>query len=263
MIFWQRPPKKVAHICAISCKAVKPAPSLMAAYPCLVLPRHFLPVAPLRLIRLVHLSIPAPPWFDLAGFIIGFNTTIPHLASTFFDLPRHHFMLPNASVILTCPDATTSLIWCICWLRCCHFSLFDWRIFYCQPASLHLTRPLFVALQPLFDSVSIIVVCHLAISYSAGVLVSLSPFLHLADKVISSSAISYCLAGTFVICCTTIYIIWLADDWLPSYPDLILPASTFIAVLPFLIWLVNFWLLWSHICIWLAPLLVATAQHLH
>jgi hypothetical protein len=87
---------------------------LMATYPCLVLPPYFLPAAPLRFIWLVHLSIPAPPWFDLAGFIIGSNTTIPHPANTLFDLPHHHFLLPIASAIVSCPTAMICLVWCIC-----------------------------------------------------------------------------------------------------------------------------------------------------
>ena len=144
-----------------------------------------------------------------------------------------------------------------------HFSIFDRRICYCQPASLCLTRHLLVAPPPLFDSFSIIVVCHIAIPPLAGALISLSPFLNLAYKLISSCTISYCLAGTFVECCAAIYLIWLAYNQLPSCHGSIFQASLFIAVLPFHIWLAHFWLPCHHICIWLVPLLVTTLQHLH
>ncbi len=117
---------------------------------------------------------------------------------------------------------------------------FDWPNFYCQPASLHSTRPLLLASPPLFDSVSIIVVCHVAISHSAGILVALLPLLHVAYRVISSCTVSYWLDGTFIICCAPIYIIWLPYSQLPSWCCLLLPPFLFIVVLPFLILLVHF-----------------------
>ncbi len=141
-------------------------------------------------------------------------------------------------------------------------SIFDRRVCYCQPSSLCLTRHLLVALLPVLDSFSIIVVCHTAIPPSAGALISLSPFLHLvyklisllpflhlAYKLISSCTISYRLAGTFVNCCAAIYLIWLAYNQLPSYHGSVLLASLFIAVSPFHIWLAHF--------------LIALSSHLH
>ncbi len=68
--------------------------------------------------------------------------------------------------------------------------------FIADPPSLHLTRHLLVALPPWFDSVSIIVVFHIAISNLDGTLVLL-PFLHLVYEFISSCAISYRVAGPF------------------------------------------------------------------
>jgi hypothetical protein len=54
----------------------------------------------------------------------------------------------------------------------------------------------------------------------------------------------------FINCCTAIYLIWLAYNQLPpSCRGSILPASSLIAVPPFLIWLVHF--------------LIAMPSHLH
>ena len=70
-------------------------------------------------------------------------------------------------------------------------------------------------------------------------------------------------AGVFSSRLWVVGVPWHANNPLPSCRGSIWLASLLIALLPFLIQLVHFMMPCCHICICLAPLLVATLQHLH